>query len=130
MASMTPCREYQGRRNKAGYGLRTGSAVKRFGTQYVHRQIMAMAGHEIEGKVVMHLCDNPACFRYDHLRVGTMAENNADRDAKGRGNTWHRGKTHCVHGHEFTPENTYLMSNGGRQCRACKKRNRQSGVTR
>lgn len=40
-----------------------------------------------EGMVVMHLCDNPPCYRYDHLRIGTTAENNADRDAKGRGST-------------------------------------------
>lgn len=33
----------------------------------------------------MHLCDNPPCYRYDHLRIGTVAENNADRDTKNRG---------------------------------------------
>lgn len=28
--------------------------------------------------------------------------------------------THCVHGHEFTPENTYTRPDGrGRACRAC-----------
>jgi len=37
-----------------------------------------------EGMVVMHLCDNPPCYRYDHLRIGTVAENNADRAAKNR----------------------------------------------
>lgn len=45
---------------------------------------MEQAGHDITGKVVMHLCDNPPCFRYDHLVVGTVAQNNADRSAKGR----------------------------------------------
>lgn len=33
----------------------------------------------------MHLCDNPPCFRFDHLRLGTHAENLADMRAKGRG---------------------------------------------
>lgn len=28
-------------------------------------------------------------------------------------------KTHCVHGHEFTPENTYIDPNGWRYCRIC-----------
>jgi hypothetical protein len=29
------------------------------------------------------------------------------------------GKTHCKRGHEFTPENTRLIT-GGRECRICK----------
>jgi hypothetical protein len=28
-------------------------------------------------------------------------------------------QTHCKRGHEFTPENTYVTSQGGRSCRAC-----------
>jgi hypothetical protein len=33
-----------------------------------------------------------------------------------------RSRTHCVNGHEFTPENTYIMPKRGlRQCRACKR---------
>ena len=27
--------------------------------------------------------------------------------------------THCVKGHEFTPENTYISKEGWRRCRAC-----------
>ena len=30
-------------------------------------------------------------------------------------------QTHCKHGHEFTPENTYIARNGTRHCRACAK---------
>ena len=30
-----------------------------------------------------------------------------------------RKKTHCVNGHEFTQENTYLNPGGGRACREC-----------
>lgn len=30
-------------------------------------------------------------------------------------------KTHCIHGHEFTPENT-IMTKAGRDCRTCQRR--------
>jgi hypothetical protein len=36
------------------------------------------------GLCVMHRCDNPPCIRPDHLRVGTVADNNRDKMVKGR----------------------------------------------
>lgn len=35
-------------------------------------------------------------------------------------------KTHCIHGHEFTSENTYVAANGDRHCRACKNISRST----
>ncbi len=51
-------------------------------------------------------CASPVCGRINILRgTGPTARNAI--------------KTHCDHGHEFTPENTYAKPSGGRQCRAC-----------
>jgi len=33
-----------------------------------------------------------------------------------------RAATYCKHGHEFTPENTYINARGQRVCRACGRR--------
>lgn len=65
----SPCLEWQGSR-VAGYGRLSSRNPRR-----ITRILMEMAGHDIEGKVVMHLCDNPPCCRLDHLRVGTVQEN-------------------------------------------------------
>lgn len=36
------------------------------------------------GNIVMHKCDHPLCYRYDHLILGTMGDNMADKVLKGR----------------------------------------------
>lgn len=36
------------------------------------------------GEMVLHTCDNPPCCRPSHWFAGTAADNNADRDRKGR----------------------------------------------
>lgn len=74
----TPCREWCGLRERKGYGI--------YKRRRIHRWIWEQANGPIpQGLVVMHLCDNPPCFRLDHLRLGTIADNQADMKAKGRG---------------------------------------------
>lgn len=79
----TPCIEWQGTTNDRGYGIRSvnGRQVR------AHRAAVAETDgwDAIEGKVVMHLCDNPPCVRRDHLIIGTQRDNLADMWAKGRG---------------------------------------------
>jgi hypothetical protein len=78
----TPCREFHGFRDRQGYGR-----LRRNGfTWFLHRWVVAQIDGEdaIEDKIVMHRCDNPPCFRHDHLVIGTRSDNNADRTTKGR----------------------------------------------
>lgn len=78
----SPCREYHGTRNGKGYGqMKVDGRIRS-----VHRWIMELAlGRQlVPGEVVMHLCDNPPCFRVSHLRVATQRENIRDAVAKGR----------------------------------------------
>lgn len=78
-----------------------------------------------------HLCRTPACVNPDHLEAVTSRENTL------RGNTVparNLRKTHCAHGHPYTPENTMFTKKGDRDCRACdilraRKRNAKLGMS-
>lgn len=70
-----------------------------------------------EGMWVLHKCDNPPCTNPECLYLGTVVENNRDKRTRKRSakSRW----TLCIHGHEFTPENTRIRKDGCRVCRAC-----------
>lgn len=91
----------------------------------VHRAIWVhlngpIPGHLEVDHVVAWGCVHRACVNPDHLELVTHHEN----VNRGRHNQNH-GKTHCDHGHEFTPENTRTDSDGKRRCRTCQRRRTQ-----
>ena len=81
---LTPCREYRGVLDTNGYGrINRGKERPGRGRQPVllHRWIMEqVTGPLAPGVQVLHRCDNPPCFRFDHLFLGTQADNIADMD--------------------------------------------------
>jgi len=70
-----------------------------------------------DGLTLDHLCRNRGCVNPDHLEPVTLRENilrgtsPSAADAK---------KTHCIHGHEFFVQNTWITSQGKRVCRTCR----------
>jgi HNH endonuclease len=78
-----------------------------------------------EGKQLDHLCKNVICCNPAHLEPVTPRENVLRSDNFCAKNA---RKTHCIHGHEFTQENTYLSyrpvanpeAGRRRYCRICR----------
>ena len=105
--------------NGHGYGAFHPGPGRR-GMGKAHRISWTIANGPIpDGLGVLHRCDNPPCVNPAHLFLGTDQENHRDMDAKGRHGRYNARKTHCAHGHEFTPENTGRQRRG-RTCKACK----------
>lgn len=83
------CWNWIGVKNIKGYGYFKidGKKVK------AHRfSFKLFNGFIPDGKIIMHICDNRKCVCPNHLRVGTVKENNIDMAKKGRVRNRHTGK--------------------------------------
>ena len=65
-----------------------------------------------------HLCRHRWCVNSAHLELVTQTENIRRGDAPRVNGARNAAKTHCPHGHPYSPENT-LVSSGKRRCRTC-----------
>lgn len=107
-----PCWIFNGPKTKDGYGKFTIGRL----TITAHRYSYAHTNVEIpEGLKLDHLCKNRPCVNPAHHEPVTQRVNVLRSNSLQANNA---AKTHCVNGHEFTPENTRI-SGGWRVCREC-----------
>ena len=93
-----------------GYGL-MGAGGRKY---RVHRfAYELLVGPIPDGLVLDHLCRVRNCVNPAHLEPVTDLENILRGERA--------SKTHCIHGHEFTPENTSRNAAGHRDCLTCKR---------
>lgn len=114
------CWIWSGARTEFGYGLISVFGQSRLAHRwfYEHERGPVSPGLELD-----HLCNHPWCVNPDHLEPVTPEENVRRATLRGTGVG---ARTHCPEGHEYTPENTYIIpQTGSRSCRLCKQiRNR------
>lgn len=111
------CVLWSGALTRKGYG-QTSVGGK---SAAVHRLIYVhFKGPIPDGLEIDHLCRVRNCANPDHLEAVTHQEN-LRRGGSPVGVNAQR--THCVNGHEFSPENTITCGRKGgrarRKCRAC-----------
>lgn len=108
------CWLWTGRLDRDGYGA---NSPHRAAWEYFRGQIPA-------GLQTDHLCRVRSCCNPDHLELVTPRENTMRGNGNARVNA---AKVVCIHGHPFTPENTYVHPIGSpragrRTCRTCLRR--------
>lgn len=110
------CWLWLGPRNSDGYGMLFHGYARLRAHRVAYELTM---GPVPDGLVLDHVrargCEHRHCVNPAHLEPVTQRENLL------RGRGWpaiNAQKTHCKHGHEFTPANTYWRERG-RDCRSC-----------
>jgi hypothetical protein len=112
------CWGWIGAKHPFGYGCFEHRRLKQ---TLAHRiSYILLVGPILDGLELDHLCRNPQCCNPAHLEPVTGKENKARGTGVGAKNIT---KTHCPHGHEYTPDNTWTSKMNERNCITCKREN-------
>jgi hypothetical protein len=109
------CWEWTAALFDSGYGQFTAAGRNRRAHRFAYE---AFVGPIPEGLTLDHICGNRRCVNPDHLEPVTIKENTSRSPLTMA--SINRTKTHCLRGHEFTPENTLIVP-GGRSCKICQR---------
>lgn len=126
----TGCWHWTGSTNGVGYGSFTRASLSK--VRMTHRIAYELTiGAIPTGLELDHLCRDTLCCNPAHLEPVTRAEN-IRRGMMAIASRRKGERTHCVNGHEFTPNNTIMSTQNGfregyksRVCRACYRVTRQ-----
>ena len=99
-----------------GRVLRADGYVPGFKTTGHKNVYVLYKGPIPEGEEIHHTCFNKACLNPDHLELKPSS-----KDHKQHHPNQYANATHCIRGHEFTPENTYTYPSGKRGCMLCRR---------
>lgn len=111
---ITGCWDWVGRLDPDGYSV---FFVERVGVRGHRFSYEKFVGPIESGNVIHHKCHNKACINPEHLEQMTPVAHKNEHVVDA-----HKKQVFCVHGHEFTEENTYWYPNQNkRKCRACRR---------
>lgn len=110
-SSIVGCWIWTGKTDGRGYGMFRGFKAHRVSYDFFNEGIDRLL-------VIDHMCKNKKCVNPIHLRqvekkTNTLENSNA-------ASALNKVKGCCKHGHEFTPENTFIKTDGNRGCRKCR----------
>lgn len=114
------CRLWTGGQDQNGYGMfrKDGQTSHAYRIAY-----KALRGPVPAGLQLDHLCRVRACVNPAHLEPVTCRVNLLRGETLAARNA---AKTHCVVGHEYTPENTRIRQDRSRSCRTCQRANKRA----
>lgn len=116
----TACLVWTGTIASNGYGVIAIAGRQHKVHRLVYEAVMGpMPRRDSNGALIVsdHLCRNRACANPEHIDPVTDEINVLRGVSFAPANA---AKTHCIHGHEFTAENTRITAAGGRECRTCR----------